>query len=74
MFVLRVAAVDAEQANRVKIAFLANMSDERRTRLNGTRGSETDEQQELCRLIADSAAALTRLTSDILDYVRIDAG
>ncbi len=76
------AAEEAERANRVKTAFLANMSHELRTPLNGIRSAtelmaEADsrnEQSELCGLISSATDAMTRLTSDILDYARIDSG
>lgn len=75
-------AADAERANRVKTAFLANMSHEMRTPLNGIRvaadllASSADpvERNELCSIISNATEAMTRLTSDILDYARIDAG
>ena len=76
------AAEEAERANLIKTAFLANMSHEMRTPLNGIKASaellscslDVGERQELCSLITQATEALTRLTSDILDYARIDAG
>lgn len=76
------AAEEAERANRIKTAFLANMSHEMRTPLNGIKASaellagaiDEAERQALCNLITQATEALTRLTSDILDYARIDAG
>ncbi|MDK2776208.1 MAG: response regulator [Pseudomonadota bacterium] len=76
------AAREAEQANQVKTAFLANMSHEMRTPLNGILASADllserladGEAKELCSLIQRSSEALTRLTSDILEFARIDAG
>jgi len=76
------AAEEAEQANRIKTAFLANMSHELRTPLNGISSAATllhdnpsaSERSELCHLIGSASDAMTRLTSDILDYARIDSG
>jgi two-component system, sensor histidine kinase len=75
-------AAEAERANRVKTAFLANMSHEMRTPLNGIRmaadllvnSADEAERHELCSIISNATEAMTRLTSDILDYARIDAG
>ncbi|MDK2776926.1 MAG: response regulator [Pseudomonadota bacterium] len=76
------AAREAEKADQVKTTFLANMSHEMRTPLNGIQSaaellaeiSAQPEQHELCQLIRRSAEALTRLTSDILEYAKMDAG
>ena len=76
------AAAEAERANHVKMAFLANMSHEMRTPLNGIQASAdlltdlcvNDEQREVCGIISRSTAALTRLTGDILEFAKIDAG
>ncbi|MDQ0466578.1 PAS domain S-box-containing protein [Caulobacter ginsengisoli] len=72
----------AETHSRAKTAFLANMSHELRTPLNGVVGvvdalaqTELDpRQQEMVRLVADSARSLERILSDILDLSRIEAG
>jgi len=72
----------AEHANEVKTAFLANMSHEMRTPLNGIAGvatllAETDnaeEKRELINVINASVASLSRLTNDILDYAKLNAG
>lgn len=72
----------AEHANEVKTAFLANMSHEMRTPLNGIAGAaallaETDnihEKRELIAVIDASVSAMSRLTNDILDYAKLNAG
>ncbi|MCD8521766.1 MAG: ATP-binding protein [Saccharospirillaceae bacterium] len=79
---LKQAQKAAEAANEVKTSFLANMSHEMRTPLNGIRGAtelllkcvDPQEKEELCRLILNATEALTRQTSDILEYARIDSG
>ena len=79
---LRIAAEQAEAANRAKSEFLANMSHEIRTPLNGVMGvagalSRTplaSAQQEMVSIIAASAQTLETLLSDILDLSRIEAG
>ncbi len=76
------AAQDAERANKVKTAFLANMSHEMRTPLNGIQASAdllseimgSGEHREVCDIIGRSTEALTRLTGDILEFAKIDAG
>jgi PAS domain S-box-containing protein len=72
----------AEHANEVKTSFLANMSHEMRTPLNGIAGAaallaETDdlnEKRELISVIDASVSAMSRLTNDILDYAKLNAG
>lgn len=79
---LKQAQKEAEQANAVKTAFLANMSHEMRTPLNGISGAaellktatSAQEREELCDMILNAAASLTRQTSDILEYARLDNG
>jgi PAS domain S-box-containing protein len=76
------SAREAEKANRVKTTFLANMSHEMRTPLNGIQCAlellkETDdknEKAELISIIESSADALSRQTSDILEYAKIGRG
>lgn len=71
----------AEGRSRAKSAFLANMSHELRTPLNGVVGvidalAQTElapRQREMVRLVSDSAQALERILSDILDLSRIEA-
>jgi len=72
----------AEHANEVKTAFLANMSHEMRTPLNGIAGAATllagtenlAEKHELLAVIDASVSAMSRLTDDILDYAKLNAG
>jgi PAS domain S-box-containing protein len=72
----------AEHANEVKTAFLANMSHEMRTPLNGIAGAATllagtenpAEKHELLAVIDASVSAMSRLTNDILDYAKLNAG
>jgi PAS domain S-box-containing protein len=72
----------AERANRAKSEFLANMSHEIRTPLNGVTGvaqvlSRTTlapAQQEMVRIIEQSALTLERLLSDVLDLARVESG
>jgi PAS domain S-box-containing protein len=72
----------AEAANHAKSEFLANVSHEVRTPLNGVIGiidalSRTDltpHQAELVALVASSGAQLETLVSDLLDVARIEAG
>lgn len=76
------SAREAERANQVKMAFLASMSHEMRTPLNGIQSAvellqdfyAPEAEKELLDMISASTEALTRLTSDILDYARIEAG
>lgn len=72
----------AEDANRVKSAFLANVSHELRTPLNGMLGmlqllqsSElTAEQEEYVSLANEAGQGLIVLTSDLLDLARVESG
>jgi len=79
---LRSARRRAEDANRSKSEFLANLSHEIRTPLNGVvamadalaqRDLNTDEQ-DMVEVIRSSGATLERLLSDILDSARIESG
>jgi PAS domain S-box-containing protein len=80
--VLREALVRAEAGDRAKSQFLATMSHEVRTPLNGIVGFtnlllETPlsaEQQEYLQTIRLSAEAIIGLTSDMLDFARIESG
>jgi signal transduction histidine kinase len=76
---------DAEAANRAKGEFLAMMSHELRTPLNaidgyaellelGIRGPLTDAQRNDIGRIRKSQRVLLGLITDILNYVRIEAG
>jgi two-component system sensor histidine kinase RpfC len=72
----------AEEANRAKSRFVANMSHEMRTPLNGILGTVellTDtrmdpEQQEYLKAVRVSASALLSLVNDVLDISKIEEG
>lgn len=72
----------AEEANRLKSAFIANMSHEIRTPLNAIVGfssliaqmSVDEEIQEFCQLIETNNELLLRLMNDILDLSTVEAG
>jgi signal transduction histidine kinase len=76
------AKVAAEDANRAKGEFLANISHELRTPMNGVIGMselllETglDEEQALyAATVRDSGRSLLVIINDILDFSRLDAG
>lgn len=79
---LREAIDRAEAGDRAKSQFLATMSHEVRTPLNGIVGFTnllletplTPEQREYMQTIRMSGEALIQLTSDILDFARIESG
>lgn len=79
---LETALIAAQQANRAKSDFIANMSHEVRTPLNGVLGmtnvlqadpSLTDDHRRSLELIDDSGKALLELLNDILDLSKIEA-
>ena len=72
----------AEVANRAKNQFLANISHEVRTPLNGIMGMShllhmtplNPEQQEFLRHLDDSSQSLLTVINDLLDLTRIESG
>jgi len=79
---LREALGRAEAGDRAKSQFLATMSHEVRTPLNGIIGFTsllletqlTPEQEEYIQIIRTSGEALIQLTGDILDFAHIESG
>lgn len=82
---LRIVKEEAETANAANAAksqFLANMSHQIRTPMNGFMGSLqlmemtelSDEQQKYLRLSMTSSDLLLAVINDILDYSKIEAG
>ncbi|MGL4851579.1 MAG: sensor histidine kinase [Phocaeicola sp.] len=79
---LQQARLDAEEANRSKSAFLANMNHEIRTPLNTILGfsellatAETEEEKEqYLEIIRVNNELIQQLIGDILDLAKIEAG
>jgi len=82
---LQAALVRAEDADRIKSAFLATMSHELRTPLNsiigftgivlqGLAGPLTPEQSKQLGMVRGSAGHLLDLINDVLDISKIEAG
>ena len=72
----------AEQGKRIKENFLANMSDEIRTPINGIIGiaqllkktALTDEQWQMVNLLEISSNSLLGVINDVLDLSKIESG
>ena len=79
---LQSALSQAEQSSAAKSRFLATVSHEVRTPLNGIlgmtqllqRGALAPAQQRPLELVAASARHLSRLMDDVLDFTRIESG
>lgn len=80
---LRKAKNKAEESDRLKTAFLANMTHEIRTPLNAivgfsnvlaSGGCTQEEQQEYFQVIQANSDLLLRLINDILDISRLEVG
>jgi signal transduction histidine kinase/CheY-like chemotaxis protein len=72
----------AESANEAKSQFLATMTHELRTPMNGVLGMSemlsatrlNQQQQEYVQIIVDSSESLLTIINDILDFSRLEAG
>lgn len=78
----RKAQNEAEEANRAKSAFLANMTHEIRTPINGVIGitdiiqhtNPSEEQNGYLKTIRQTGENLLRIVNEILDFSKIEAG
>ncbi len=76
------ARENAEAASRAKSEFVANMSHEVRTPMNGIMGMTElllgshprEDQQQFLEMIQSSADALLRVIDDVLDFSKVEAG
>ena len=79
---LETAKAAAESANRAKSEFLANISHELRTPMNGVIAMSDllldtpldEEQTQYASTVRDSGGSLLAIINDMLDFARLDAG